>query len=135
MVQLEDVITELDVKSTGMYKPFEPCGLSWFHSHANIQHTYRCLVYKNIVHCMVTLHKANHDSILTFLWLVIFQLSPLHLELLYTQFSYSAVGMSRFWFFIQGRNSNGFPWPKMFRIYSQPNKITSWPICSRVLLL
>ena len=42
--------------------------------------------------------------------------------------------ISRLGFFIQGRNSNGFLRPKMFRIYSPPNKITLWPICSHVLL-
>ena len=44
-------------------------------------------------------------------------------------------GMSRLEFFIQGRNSSGIPLRKMFLIYSPPNKITSWPICSHVLLL
>ena len=44
-------------------------------------------------------------------------------------------GMSRLGFFIQGRNSNGFPLPKMLRINSPSNKITLWLICSSVSLL
>ena len=33
------------------------------------------------------------------------------------------------------RLSNGFPNPQMFLIYSPLNKISLWPICSRVSLL
>ena len=44
-------------------------------------------------------------------------------------------GMSRIRVLIQGRNFTGYPLPKLFRIYSPPNKITLWPICSHELLL
>ena len=43
--------------------------------------------------------------------------------------------ISRIGYSIQGRNFNSFTKPKIFRIYSPHNKITLWPICSRVLLL
>ena len=56
-------------------------------------------------------------------------------ELLGGRGSYPTAGMGRLGFFIQGSSFNGFPWPKMFCIYSPPNKITSWPICSHVSLL
>ena len=44
-------------------------------------------------------------------------------------------GMSRIRLVLSRKKINGFPKPKMFRIYSLNNKITLWPICSFVLLL
>ena len=43
-----------------------------------------------------------------------------------------AAGMSRISFFsIKESHLNGFPDPALFLFYSQPNKITLWPICGR----